>query len=80
VFWGEAIQGQVFGEINGLIGNEAAAQIQEVIKDCFLWQNHFLYNCWKSDTTYWCHYRFGIQDSINMIWNLKQNQKVGLNG
>jgi membrane protein len=29
-----------FGEINGLIGNEAAAQIQEVIKNT-IWQNHF---------------------------------------
>src|ERR1700754_3299724 len=34
VFFGrEAIQGQVFGEINGLIGNEAAAQIQDIIKN-----------------------------------------------
>jgi membrane protein len=30
-----------FGEINGLIGNEAAAQIQEVIKTLHIWQNHF---------------------------------------
>jgi membrane protein len=27
-------------------------------------------------TLYWCHYRFGeIQDSINMIWNLKAKPK-----
>ena len=37
VFLGrEAIQGQVFGEINGLIGNEAATQIQDVIKNTTL--------------------------------------------
>ena len=34
VFFGkEAIQGKIFGEINGLIGNEAALQIQNVIKN-----------------------------------------------
>jgi hypothetical protein len=34
----EAIQGQ-FWRINGLIGNEAAAQIQESLST--IWQNHF---------------------------------------
>src|SRR6478735_1581425 len=34
VFFGrEAIQGHVFTEINGLIGNQAAAQIQDIIKN-----------------------------------------------
>src|ERR1051325_5340360 len=32
IFFGrEAIQGQIFHQINGLVGNEAAAQIQEMI-------------------------------------------------
>ena len=33
IFLGEeAIQGQIFGQINGLVGNEAAKQIQDMIK------------------------------------------------
>src|SRR4051794_37981888 len=28
----EAIQGQIFSQINGLVGNEAAKQIQDMIK------------------------------------------------
>ncbi|MBC7494498.1 MAG: YihY/virulence factor BrkB family protein, partial [Flavobacterium sp.] len=32
-FGRDAIQGQIFSEINGLIGNTAAAQIQEIIKN-----------------------------------------------
>src|ERR1700710_1078014 len=29
----DAIQGKVFGEINGMVGNEAAIQIQDMIKN-----------------------------------------------
>src|SRR5690606_1976923 len=29
----DAVRGHLFGEINGLIGNEAAAQVQEMIKN-----------------------------------------------
>jgi membrane protein len=64
----EAIQGQVFWEINGLIGNEAAAQIQEVIKTL-----HYLakplFSIVGSVTLlierlpFWRN-----QDSINIIW------------
>jgi membrane protein len=62
-----------FWEINGLIGNEAAAQIKEVIKKLHIWQNHF--SIVGSVTLLIDDYRFGeIQDSINIIWNLKQNQ------
>jgi membrane protein len=33
VFFGrEAINGEIFGQINGLVGNDAATQIQEIIK------------------------------------------------
>jgi hypothetical protein len=54
-----------------LIGNEAATQIQEVIKDALLGKTTFSIIA-GSLTLYWCHYRFWeIQDSINMIWNLK---------
>ena len=38
VFFGtDAIKGEIFGQINGLVGNDAAMQIQEVIKK-FIYQ------------------------------------------
>ena len=34
IFFGaEAVRGEIFGQINGLVGNEAALQIQETIKN-----------------------------------------------
>jgi membrane protein len=34
IFWGrEAVQGKIYGEINGLVGNAAALQIQEIIQN-----------------------------------------------
>jgi membrane protein len=80
VFFGrEAIQGKVFGEINGLIGNEAASQIQEIIKNMEL----------SGETTtaiiigaitlvIGATSVFGeIQDSINIIWRVKAKPKRG---
>lgn len=80
VFFGrEAIQGQIFGEINGLIGNQAAAQIQEIIKNMEL----------SGETTtaviiggitllIGATSVFGeIQDSINIIWRVKAKPKRG---
>src|SRR5882724_10179128 len=33
IFWGhDAVQGRVYGEIKGLVGSSAAAQIQDIIK------------------------------------------------
>ena len=78
-FGREAIQGQIFSEINGLIGNTAAAQIQEIIK------NMELSGKTKSAvligsitlligaTTVFAE----IQESINMIWKLKAKPKRG---
>lgn len=76
----EAIQGKVFLEINGLVGNDAALQIQEIIKNASL----------KPDTK-WFGLVVGvitlfvgatsvfleIQDSINMIWRVKAKPKRG---
>ena len=80
VFFGrEAIQGHVFAEINGLIGNEAAAQIQEIIKNMEL--------SGKTNTAVvigaitliiGATSVFGeIQDSINIIWKVKAKPKRG---
>lgn len=78
-FGKEAIQGQVFHEINGLIGNNAAAQIQEIIKNMEL--------SGKTNTAViigaitliiGATSVFGeIQDSINIIWKVKAKPKRG---
>jgi membrane protein len=80
VFFGaEAVRGEIFGQINGLMGNEAALQIQEAIKNVSL-----------SKTTTFAT-TLGvvllligasgvfaeIQDSINFIWGIKAKPKRG---
>jgi membrane protein len=80
VFFGrEAIQGQVFGEINGLIGNEAAAQIQDVIKNMELSGKTTLAVIIGVVTLLiGATSVFGeIQDSINIIWRVKAKPKRG---
>lgn len=80
VFLGrDAIQGHVFYEIRGLIGNEAAAQIQDIIRNMEL----------SGKTTsalvigaitliIGATTVFGeIQDSINIIWKVKAKPKRG---
>jgi membrane protein len=80
LFFGrDAIQGQLFSEINGLLGNEAAAQIQEIIKNLEL--------TGKTNTAIFigaitliigATTVFGdIQDSINIIWRVKAKPKRG---
>lgn len=80
VFFGrEAIQGQVFGEINGLIGNEAAAQIQDIIKNMELSGKTTLAVIIGGVTLLiGATSIFGeIQDSINSIWRVKAKPKRG---
>lgn len=80
VFLGrEAIQGQVFSEINGLVGNQAAKQVEEMIKN--LEQSGkttlsviigFITLLVGATTV------FGeMQDSINTIWKVKAKPKRG---
>ena len=80
IFFGvEAVQGRIYHQLNGLIGNEAAQQIQAIIKNV--------------ETTQ--HNRNGaivgliiliigasgvfteIQDSINFLWSIKAKPKKG---
>lgn len=78
IFFGrEAIQGQVFGEINGLIGNEAAAQIQDIIKNMELSGKTTLALIFGVITLLiGATSVFGeIQDSINCIWKVKAKPK-----
>lgn len=80
VFFGrEAIQGKVFGEINGLIGNQAAAQIQDVIKNMELSGETTLAVIIGGVTLLiGATSIFGeIQDSINSIWRVKAKPKRG---
>jgi len=79
-FGAEAVRGELFGQINRLVGNAAALQIQEIIKNVKLSHSSTFATI------------FGviilligasgvfveIQDSINFIWGLKAKPKRGL--
>lgn len=81
IFFGkEAVSGRFFGQINGMVGNEAAIQIQETIKNIEL-----------SDSNVFAAIFGGImlligasgvfaeiQSSINFIWGLKAKPNKGI--
>lgn len=80
IFLGEeAIQGQIFTQINGLVGNEAAKQIQDMIKNVGL--------SGKTNTALVIgivtlvigatSIFVEIQDSVNLIWRVKAKPKRG---
>lgn len=79
-FYGrEAVQGEVFSEMNGLLGAEAAAQVQQVIKNMEL-SGQTTFSLVISSimliigaTTIFVD----IQDSINSIWRVKAKPKRG---
>lgn len=80
IFFGEeAIQGKVFGELKGLLGASAAAQVQEIIKNIqFSGKTNFalvvsIITLVVGATTVFIE----IQDSLNMIWKLKAKPKKG---
>ena len=80
IFGADAVRGEIFGQINDLVGSDAALQIQETIKNVKLSNN----NSYASV--------FGIiillvgasgvfaeiQDSINYIWGIEAKPKRGL--
>lgn len=78
-FGREAIEGKIFGEINGLIGNQAAAQVQEIITNLELSGKTTLSVIIGAVTLIiGATTVFGeIQDSINMIWRVKAKPKRG---
>lgn len=75
----EAIQGQVFSEINGLVGNQAAKQIQDMIKSLELSGKTGISIAIGIVTLLiGATSVFGeMQDSINMIWKVKAKPKRG---
>ncbi|AKD54577.1 YihY/virulence factor BrkB family protein [Spirosoma radiotolerans] len=80
VFLGEeATQGHIFGQINGLVGNEAAKQIQDMIKNVSLSGKTNSALATGIVTLFiGATSLFGeIQDSVNLIWRVKAKPKRG---
>ncbi len=78
-FGKDAIEGSIFSELNGLIGADAAAQIQQVIRNMELSGDTKLsliiggVSLILGATSV-----FGeIQDSVNIIWNVKAKPEKG---
>ncbi|MBC7746170.1 MAG: YihY/virulence factor BrkB family protein [Flavobacterium sp.] len=79
-FYGkDAIQNRVFNELNGLVGNEAALQIQDIIKNIALAQNTNFAIAIGFITLFLgaTGVFIEIQDSINQIWRVKAKPKKG---
>lgn len=79
-FGAEAVQGQIFGQIKGLVGTDSAMQIQNVIKNVKLSGNNLF-----TTITGGVILLIGasgvfaeIQDSINSIWGIKAKPKRGI--
>jgi membrane protein len=79
LFWGrQAIEGTVHDQISGLIGDAAAFQIQEIIKNASVSHNNYMaivgiLTLAFAATTVFTQ----IQDTINTIWNLKVKKGKG---
>lgn len=72
-FWGrQAIEGTIHSQIEGLIGSNAANQIQEVIKNTTISENNIMAAVGIITLIFAATTGFyEIHDSINTIWNLK---------
>lgn len=80
VFFGrDAIQGHVFAEMNGLIGAEAARQVQDIIRNMELsGKTNVTIVIGAVTLLIGATSVFGeIQDSINLIWKVKAKPKRG---
>ena len=80
IFYGpDAIQNKLFGELNGMLGASAAAQVQEIVKNItFSGKTNFalvasIVTLVIGATSVFIE----IQDSLNMIWKLKAKPKKG---
>jgi membrane protein len=81
VFFGaDAVKGELFGQINGLVGNDAAFQIQEIIKNVKLsHRTGFATTIGVIVLIIGASGVFAeIQDSINYIWGIKAKPKRGM--
>lgn len=79
IYGREAVEGTVFDQIKGLVGADAALQIQSMIKNAALNKNGGVALTIGIVTLIMgATGVFGeIQESINMIWNLKPKPKKG---
>jgi membrane protein len=79
IFGKDAVRGKLFYQINGLVGNEAAAQIQEIIQN--IEKTQFTTTGVVLGIVILVIGATGvfaeIQDSINYIWSLKAKPKQG---
>jgi membrane protein len=80
IFFGQdAIGGKIFSQVNGLLGAEAAKQIQDIIKNIqFSGKTNFaltvsIITLLVGSTSLFVE----IQDSLNMIWRVKAKPKRG---
>ena len=78
-FGAEAVRGEIFGQINGLVGNLAAMQIQEILKNVKLANTNAL-----AAIVGIVILIIGasgvfseIQDSLNIIWGIRTKPKSG---
>lgn len=80
LFGRDAIQGHLFSEINGIVGNKASLQIQEMLTKITLEKNSVVATIIGVVTFFiGATGVFGeIQSTINMIWGLKAKPKKGL--
>lgn len=80
IFFGpEAVRGEIFGQINQLVGSDAAFQIQETIKNIsFSTDSSFAAIISTITLLMGASGAFSeIQDSINYIWGLRAKPKRG---
>ncbi len=80
LFYGrQAIEGTIYGQLSGLVGKDAAAQVQETIRNSALSNASNIMavvgfvTLLVGATSVFAE----IQDSINMIWGLKAKPKKG---
>ena len=81
IFFGaDAVRGEIYGQINGLVGSDAALQIQETIKNVELSNSStFAQTIGLIILLIGASGVFAeIQDSINYIWGIKAKPKRGL--
>lgn len=79
-FGDEAVRGQLFGQINGLVGNDAAAQIQEAIKNVKLSDSNAVVTIiGLVILLIGASGVFSeIQESLNYIWAIEAKPKRGV--
>lgn len=81
IFFGkDAVEGKIYGQINGLVGSEAALQIQDIISN--IEQSQFSRSGAILGIVVFFIGATGVftemQDSINYIWSLKTKPKKSL--